>query len=603
MTAPLKTTLKASLRAMTPRERPQAWQIGFAVFSAIAALVLFPGDDAVLPAIRMLGVAGYTLAAAVSIGCAIALPRDGARRLLIGFHLAFVPSQFLFAFPNPLPNLGMLLSVLIVLGLRPRFPQLSPRARKVWLTLHVGISVGWLGLSLGMVTLALTGLLAGTHAVRHGAYEIFHIFDLAIVIPSVVLTIITGLVVALGTPWGLVKHRWVLVKFVISLSIPAAAAVESRWVTELVARTADPVGEPGALGVSLVVVVGCFAVLLWTATTLSVIKPWGRTRWGRRELAVRRPASRPETAVTITGRQQLAEDTIVLTVEQADRLPAWEPGAHIDVVLPSGLVRQYSLCGDPATSDTYRIAVLHEPRGRGGSIELHELSVGTQLAIRGPRNNFQLADAPAYLFLAGGIGITPFLPMINRLATTGTPWTLVYRGRSLDRMAFADMLATTYPGHVRLLPADTHPRPDLADLLRATSPGTAVYCCGPEGLIDAVVAAMPTECPHGTLHVERFAAGTRADTETNRPFDAELRRSKVTVRVPADRTLLAAIQEVDPALPSSCADGLCGSCVTPVLAGTPDHRDDVLQPHERDRTDLIYPCVSRAHSRLLVLDA
>lgn len=601
MTARLRT----SSLTVAPHARPRTWQIGFAVFSAATALVLFPGEGAVLPAIRMMGVAGYAMAVAVSVGCAIALPRAGARRLLVVFHLAFVPMQFLFAFPNPLPNLGMLLSVLILVGLRPRFPQLSPVARKVWLTLHVGISVGWLGLSLGMVTLALTGLLAETHALRHGAYEIFHIFDLTIVIPSVVLTIITGLVVALGTPWGLVKHWWVLVKFVISLSIPAAAAVESRWVTELVARTADPAGKPGTLGVALAIVVGGFAVLLWTATVLSVVKPWGRTRWGRRELAARRLASQPEIGVTITDRQPIAEDTITLLLKPAaeDRLPAWEPGAHIDVVLPSGRVRQYSLSGDPAEPDTYRIAVLRKPGGGGGSAELHELSVGTQLAIRGPRNNFRLTDAPAYLFLAGGIGITPFLPMINRLATTGIPWRLIYRGRSHGRMAFADMLITTYPDHVRLLPADTQPRPDLAALLRTAPPGAAVYCCGPEGLIDAIAAAMPSECPHGTLHIERFAASTRTASQPDQPFDAELRRSKVTVRVSADRTLLTAVQEVNPALPSSCTDGLCGSCVTPVLAGIPDHRDHVLQPHERDRTDVIYPCVSRARGQRIVLDA
>nr|WP_232328065.1 PDR/VanB family oxidoreductase [Kibdelosporangium sp. MJ126-NF4]CEL16512.1 Flavodoxin reductases (ferredoxin-NADPH reductases) family 1; Vanillate O-demethylase oxidoreductase [Kibdelosporangium sp. MJ126-NF4] len=601
----MKAVLKTTLSTMTPRARPRSWQVGFAAFSAATALVLFPGEDAVLPSIRTMGVVGYALAVAISVGCAVALPRVGARRLLIGFHFAFVPLQFLFAFPSPVPNLGMVLSVLILVGLRPRVPRLSPRARKIWLTLHVGISVGWLGLSLGMVTLALTGLLAETHAVRHGAYEIFHIFDLAIVIPSVVLTIITGLVVALGTPWGLAEHWWVLVKFVISLSIPAAAAVESRWVTELVARTADPAGEPGTLGVSLAAVVGGFAVLLWTATTLSVVKPWGRTRWGRRELAARRLVSPPGTGVTIADRQSIAEGTIALALKPAgdDSLRAWEPGAHIDVVLPSGRVRQYSLSGDPAEPDTYRIAVLREPEGRGGSVELHQLAVGTRLTTHGPRNNFRLADAPAFLFVAGGIGITPFLPMINRLATTDTHWQLIYRGRSRDRMAFADMLTATYPDHVRLLPADTHPRPDLAAVLRTALPGTAVYCCGPEGLIDAVTVAMPTECPHGTLHVERFAARSRTGSEPNKPFDAELRRSKVTVRVSADRTLLAAIQEVNPALPSSCVDGLCGSCVTPVLAGTPDHRDDVLQPHERDRTDLIYPCVSRAHGQRLVLDA
>ncbi|WP_409491603.1 PDR/VanB family oxidoreductase [Amycolatopsis sp. cmx-11-12] len=582
---------------MTPRAHQRWWQLGFAGFSVAAILILFPGENAVLPTIRTMGVVGYAVAAAVSLGCAAALPKPGARRLLIGFHLAFVPLQFLFAFPNPVPNLGMGLSVVMLIGLRPRFPRLSRRARKVWLILHIGVSVGWLGLSLGMLVLALTGLLAATHAGRHGAYEIFHLFDLVIVIPSVVLTIVTGLVLALGTPWGLVKHRWVLAKFLISLSIPAAAAVESRWVTELVARTEDPAAEPGALGVALVSTVGCFTILLWTATILSVLKPWGRTRWGRDN------GSAPAIAVTVTDRRRVADDTVELTLVPAGDhdLPRWEPGAHVDLVLPSGLVRQYSLCGDPAGTSGYRLAVLREPAGRGGSVEAHALRPGARVEIRGPRNNFPIVDAPEHLLIAGGIGITPFLPMLPRLTAAGIPWQLVYRGRSLDRMAYAAPLAADYPGKVSLYPADTCRRPNLAELVRRLPDGAAVYCCGPAELIEAVTVAMTHDCPHGTLHVERFASTSR--TRAGHPFDAELRRSGRTVRVPADGTLLDAIHEVNPAVPASCTDGVCGSCRVPVLAGAPDHRDDVLQPHEQDRTDVIYPCVSRARGGKIVLDA
>lgn len=224
------TGVMTALTTLSPRIRPRWWQIGFVVFSVGTAVLLFPGEDAILPVIQTMGVIGYSVAAVVSIFCAVALSRERVRRFLIGFHLPFIPLQFLFAFPTPIPNVGMLLSVMILVGLKPQFPRLSQRARKVWLTLHVGISVGWLGLSLAMITLAFTGLLAETHAVRHGAYELMHIIDLTIVIPSVVLSIITGLVVALGTPWGLLKHWWVLVKFVIALGIPAfAAVVENRW--------------------------------------------------------------------------------------------------------------------------------------------------------------------------------------------------------------------------------------------------------------------------------------------------------------------------------------------------------------------------------------
>ncbi len=276
-----------AFRTLSPRMRPRWWQVGFAVFSVGTAVLLFPDEDAILPVVQ--GVVGYSVAAVVSIFCAFALHRDGARRFLIGFHLPFIPLQFLFAFATPIPNVGMLLSVMILVGLKPQFRRLSQRARKVWLTLHVGISVGWLGLSLAMTALAITGLLAETHAVRHGAYELMHIFDLTIVIPSVVLSIITGVVVALGTHWGLLKHWWVLVKLVIALGIPAfAAVVENRWVRELAARSQDPAAQPGGLGVALAVCMACFAALLWTTTTLSVVKPWGRTRWGRKDLDTRR---------------------------------------------------------------------------------------------------------------------------------------------------------------------------------------------------------------------------------------------------------------------------------------------------------------------------
>ncbi|WP_233621474.1 PDR/VanB family oxidoreductase [Amycolatopsis sp. WAC 04182] len=583
-------------RTMTPRARPRWWQLGFAAFAVVAILVLFPGENAVLPSIRTMGVIGYAVAAAVSLGCAATLPKPGARKLLIGFHLAFVPLQFLFAFPNPVPNIGMGLSVVILVGLRPRFPRLSPRSRKIWLILHIGVSVGWLGLSLGMLTLALTGLLAGTHVERHGAYEIFHLFDLVIVIPSVVLTIVTGLVLSLGTPWGLVEHRWVLTKFLISLSIPAAAAVESRWVTELVARTEDPAARPGALGVALVITVGGFAISLWAATILSVLKPWGRTRWGRDR------DSAPAIAVTVADRRQVADDTVALTLAPVGDhdLPAWEPGAHVDLILPSGLIRQYSLCGDPAETRDYRLTVLRDAAGRGGSGEVHALRTGTQVKIRGPRNHFPIVDAPAYLLVAGGIGITPFLPMLPRLTAAGSPWRLIYRGRSLDHMAYAEQLAAAHPTRVSLYPAVTCRRPDLAEPVRGLPAGAAVYCCGPAELVEAMTEVMAKECPQGTLHVERFAATAR--TREGRPFVAELRRSGRTVRVPANGTLLAAIHEIDPAVPASCVNGVCGSCRTTVLAGVPDHRDDVLQPHERDRTDVIYPCVSRATGGKLVLD-
>jgi ferredoxin len=185
------------------------------------------------------------------------------------------------------------------------------------------------------------------------------------------------------------------------------------------------------------------------------------------------------------------------------------------------------------------------------------------------------------------------LPMIAVLGDRD--WRLLYRGRSLASMAYAAELGRD--DRVTLLPADRVARPEFAGLLADVAPGTAVYCCGPESLMKAVEEAMPS---HATLHTERFAA-------TQRPLEAEafeavLRRSGVVVQVPAEQSLLDAIHEVDPTLDASCEDGICGSCEVRVLGGLPDHRDDVLQNHERDRTDLMYPCVSRAKGRRIVLD-
>lgn len=571
----------------------------FAVFAGVAGALVGLRPDAPHPFFQSAGTVGYALAAVVSLACWAAFARPAfasrARKTLIVFHLVFIPSQFLFLLAHDVAWPGMALSTLLTVALRPRFPRLGRFGRRVWVTLHVGISVGWLGLSLAMLTLAIIGATTGDHAIRHGAYEIMHAFNIAIVIPSVFLAIITGAVVSLGTPWGLVKHWWVLLKLVIALSLPVLATFESTWIERLAAGTADPAFEPGGTGVLLAIFMGLFLALLWTATVLSVFKPGGRTPWERRKS--KGPKSIP---VTVTAVRAEADRVAALELAGAGPLPAWEPGAHIDLVLPSGRVRQYSLCGDPS-APAYRIAVLHEPDGRGGSAEVHSLKEGAAVAIRGPRNHFRLVDAPSYLFVAGGIGIAPFVPMVAELERRGADWRLVYRGQSSAAMAFARSLTAAYPDRVVLSPADASPRPDLEALLRAAPPRTAVYCCGPASMLAAVEALMPTACPHGRLHVERFAARER-ETGPDTPFEAELRASRTVVRVPADRTLLAALQDVDPTLDFSCEDGVCGSCETRVLDGVPDHRDDILSGEDRARRDVIYPCVSRARGSRIVLD-
>ncbi|MDX2937324.1 PDR/VanB family oxidoreductase [Streptomyces ipomoeae] len=585
---------------------PRSLQLAFGVFSLVAGTLIALRQDVNHPLFQTAGTVGYAVAAVLSFCGRIALGRAAsaarARRILIVFHLLFIPAQFLFLLAHQMPWLGMLLSTMITVGLKPRFPRLGRMSRKMWLTLHVGVGVGWLGVSLAMLALSIVGVTTDSHEVRHSSYVLMNTFDVALAIPSVFLAIITGVVVSLGTPWGLVKHRWVLAKLIIALSLPVLATFEGEWIDTLAARTENPAAEPGETGILLVGAMSLFLALLWTAVILSVFKPGGKTRWGRREGRRRRPS---ETAVTVAAVQPVADGIIALDLAPADgaRLPTWKPGAHIDLVLPSGLVRQYSLCGDPAVADRYRVAVLHEPDGRGGSTEVHQLAPGTTLKIRGPRNHFPLVDAPSYLLVAGGIGIAPFVPMIEQLAAQDADWHLVHRGRSLAEMAFVEQLARSHPQRVTISSADKQQRPDLEAILRAASAGTAVYCCGPEAMLDAVEALMPIACPRGTLHVERFTASSRAGETPSAPFEAELRRSGRVVRVPVGQSLLSALQDIDPSLDFSCENGVCGSCEIRVLGGVPDHRDHVLQPDERDRHDVIYPCVSRAHGARIVLDA
>ncbi|WP_165070461.1 PDR/VanB family oxidoreductase [Marisediminicola senii] len=291
-----------------------------------------------------------------------------------------------------------------------------------------------------------------------------------------------------------------------------------------------------------------------------------------------------------------------LTTTDGSTLPSWEPGAHIDLRLASGKVRQYSLHGDPSDRSAYDISVLRESAGLGASIEIHNLQEGSPVKIGGPRNNFPLVEAPSYLFIAGGIGITALKPMIERLDAAGADWRLIYRGKTRRGMLCADDFDAKYPTRVRVLPADTSPRPDLSEQLRSVPPGGAVYCCGPQQLMDAVSEAMVTACPQGTLYLERFTATVKDDSQ-NRAFQVVLPSTSTVVDVPAESTMLESLRGVLPDSPASCETGVCGSCEMRVLAGRPEHRDDILTGTARERTDIVYPCVSRSRDPLLVLDA
>lgn len=426
---------------------PRSLQLVFGAFSIVAGALVALRQDAPYPLFQTAGTVGYALAAMVSFGAWFALGRGGlairSRRIVIGFQLLYLPTQFLFLFAHEVAWLGMLLSAVVAVAMKPRFPRLGKTARKIWLTLHVGLSVGWLGVSLAMFALSIIGVTTADAEVRHAAYHFMETFNKWLAIPSVFLTLITGVVVSLGTPWGLVKHVWVLAKLAIALSIPLLAALEGPWIETLAAGTQDPGYEPGGTGLLLVAAMGLFFVLLWSAVILSVVKPFGRTRWGRRTGSIRQPS---HTTVTVSATRAVAEDVVAIDLAATDAsvLPSWAPGAHIDLLLPSGLQRQYSLCGPPNDHTRYRIAVKNEPDGRGGSTEVHRLTSGTKLAVRGPRNHFELIPAPSYRLVAGGVGIAPLLPMIEQLAQRGAQWHLLYRGRSLSTMPFADELVTAY---------------------------------------------------------------------------------------------------------------------------------------------------------------
>lgn len=297
--------------------------------------------------------------------------------------------------------------------------------------------------------------------------------------------------------------------------------------------------------------------------------------------------------VLVTGRATPAEGVVELRLEGAG-LPSWQPGAHVDLVLPSGLVRQYSLCGDPADPSSYTVATRLIEDGRGGSREVHEqLHEGTEIEIRGPRNRFPLVGAPAYVFVAGGIGITPLLPMVRAAEAAGADWRLVYCGRSRATMPYLDEVGRLGGDRVTVVAEDESGFPAL-DFLAHVPAETAVYCCGPDGLMEAVGAAMPEgRAPR----LERFSAAAPAGGTA---FEVELRRSGRTVTVAADRTVLEAVREEVPGLMYSCRQGFCGTCRQSVLEGEVDHRDELLTDEERDGSMLI--CVSRCTGKRLVLD-
>ena len=306
----------------------------------------------------------------------------------------------------------------------------------------------------------------------------------------------------------------------------------------------------------------------------------------------------------VSSRIEGAEGVVVLDLRDPSGtdLPAWAPGGHIDLNLPAGLVRQYSLCGDPADRSVWQIAVLREPEGRGGSVHVHDqLTEGTEVDVRGPRNNFPLVAAPRYVFVAGGIGITPILPMIGAAQAAGAEAELHYGGRSRRSMAFLESLAAIAGPSVTLHPQDEVGLLDLPTILGTPRPDTLVYSCGPEPLLRAV----EQHCagwPAGSLHLERFTPKEVGEPVLADAFEVELTVSGLTLTVPPDRSILSVVEETGVGVLSSCAEGTCGTCETAVLGGVPDHRDSVLGDEERQANDCMMICVSRSTTSRLVLD-
>jgi len=292
----------------------------------------------------------------------------------------------------------------------------------------------------------------------------------------------------------------------------------------------------------------------------------------------------------------------IVSLEFADPrgapLPPWAPGAHLEIRLPSGLIRHYSLCGDPARAESYRVAVLRVGAGRGGSREIHDtLRVGTTLEVSEPRNTFPLADASHCLLIAGGIGITPILTMAEHLAARGhTAWRLLYGGRSRDAMAFRDRVARLPPGRAEQVFQDENGLPDLEGALAELPDGAHVYCCGPAPMIEKTTGLCARR-PGLVLHVERFTATpARPAATTNDAFEVELAETGRVLKVPADRSILDVVREVLPDVAYSCESGFCGTCETGILSGTAVHRDELLTEEERDAQRSMMICVSRARS-------
>src|SRR3569833_543074 len=308
-----------------------------------------------------------------------------------------------------------------------------------------------------------------------------------------------------------------------------------------------------------------------------------------------------DRVLIVARKNTIAEGVVAIELRAADgaALPQWAPGAHIDLQCGS-LTRQYSLCGAPGDRSTYRLAVRRENPGRGGSAYVHDhLAEGDPVTVTGPRNHFPLISAQRDFFVAGGIGITPILPMLAALQDSDIDWRLAYGGRSLISMPFVDYLQEQYPKRVMVHPEDEMGLLDLDALVGAPKAGTAVYCCGPEPLLKAV-EQRASNWHAATLHLERFAPKD-IGVGPNTPFQIQIASTGQVLHVPAHRSALGDLTEAGIDVLSSCTEGTCGTCETGVLGGEVDHRDSLLSADEQRANDVMFVCVSRAQAETAVL--
>jgi ferredoxin-NADP reductase len=336
-----------------------------------------------------------------------------------------------------------------------------------------------------------------------------------------------------------------------------------------------------------------FYTLLWGVRTML-----GGLAAASRWKPSRVPTVRRTHRATVIERKLVATDVVALTLADPDGglLPSWTPGGHIDVQLPSGRRRQYSLCGPPGRRTDYRIAVRRIADGGGGSIEMHEaFDVGDTLVFEGPRNAFYLGTSEReVLFVIGGIGVTPVLPMIGVAAQRGINWRAVYAGRSRESMPLLDEVVAMSPDRVTVWADDERGGfASVEDLLVGAGPSTAVYVCGPAPMLEAVRTARD-EHANAPLHYERFSPAPIVD---GIPFELELARSRQVLSIPSNRSALEVMLDRDPTTAYSCQQGFCGTCRVKVLAGQVDRRGRTAEG-----ADEMLVCVSRSHGDRVVVD-